>query len=73
MPCSVAVARDRLPAEDRDLLDEWLAVPPGTPGRRSDRYIAELVNDELGERVTAKQPIGHHRRGDCRCYRQAKS
>ena len=69
-PCSVAAARERLTPEDRELLDEWLAVPAGTPGRRSDRYIAELINAELGERVTANQPVGHHRRGHCRCSRQ---
>jgi hypothetical protein len=60
--CSIGALLDKLPADDRDTLNNWLAADP-TDVQSS--VIARNLTAE-GWRTTP-DTVRHHRNGECRC------
>jgi len=72
--CSIGYVIERLPEDERALLDTWLFEPP-PPGelRKTAKWIAAVLAADGHTTTTGRAPsdqmVSHHRQKNCGCFR----
>jgi hypothetical protein len=65
------LVNDTIPAEERKVLAEILAVPEGTPGRLNNATIGRVLRAEKFD--LSNSAVDRHRRLDCPCTRKVSA
>lgn len=65
------LVNESIPAEERKVLSEILAVPEGTPGRLNNATIGRVLRAEKFD--LSNSAVDRHRRNDCPCTRKVSA